>query len=137
MKNKDTNSKHSNLIKRNVGIQTITSTKEYLLPSVAVTHNLEIEEYSKIFAVPHNIAALIVLCLSLLYMSTIQYSTFEEGLKGGLIGVSICFVTFCLLHLPDSLLRRPHPVIWRLISSLGILYLLFILIILFQSPQNA
>ena len=44
--------------KRNVGIQTIIQPKEYLIPKVAVTHNLEIDEYPKIVAIPHSILAL-------------------------------------------------------------------------------
>lgn len=43
--------------KRNVGLQTIIPTKEYLITSVAVTHNLETDEYPKFMAIPHNISS--------------------------------------------------------------------------------
>ncbi len=123
--------------KRNVGLQTIVSSKEYLAPKVAVTLNLETEDYPKFFNFPHSISALFVLCGLLYFLSRLPLNSIEDGIKMAIAGVIITILFFGALFLPDSFLRRPHPVFWRMVTSAGILYLLFALSILFQSKENA
>lgn len=137
MSKMDNSKEDRKITKRNVGLQTIVSTKEYLAPQVAATLSLETEDYPKFINLPHSIAALIVLCGILYYLSRIPTFTIEEGVKMGIIGVIVSVVFLGCLFLPDSFLRRPHPVFWRLVTSAGILYLIFALIILFQSKDQA
>jgi len=126
---------------RNVGLQTIMLTKEYVPPSVAIQHNLEIEEYPKIFALPHNFTALVVIC-SIISALAFQennmiISYFRDNMKLGIFVCVLCICAFGSLFLPDSLLRRPHPIFWRFIMSVAILYLLLITFILFQDRDDA
>jgi len=126
---------------RNVGLQTIMQTKEYVPPSVAIQHNLETEEYPKLFAIPHNVTALVVIC-SIIYALAFQEKNFllnyfQGNTKMGIFGCVICICVFGGLYLPDSLLRRPHPIFWRLIMSFAILYLLFMTFLLFQNRDDA
>jgi phosphatidylserine synthase 2 len=129
--------KQNKIKQRNVGIQTIIQSKEYVLPKVAVTHTLEIEEYPKIFALPHTLLALGVVCITLFYLSRKSYSSIEDSLRNGLVGCLICIISFGCLFLPDSLFRRPHPVFWRFITSSALSYLLFVTLILFQGRDEA
>jgi phosphatidylserine synthase 2 len=122
---------------RNVGMQTIMTTKEYLIPSVAVQHNLESEEYPKFIAIPHSLTGLAVLCSVLYYISRTSAPSMEEGLKAGILGVIISVMTFGCLYLPDSVLRRPHPIFWRAVTSASILYLIFATFILFLDRDDA
>ena len=126
---------------RNVGLQTIVQSKDYISPSVAIQHNLESEEYPKVFAIPHNVTALVVICSIIFALSQREKynipGLFEENAKMGIIACIICICVFGSLFLPDSLMRRPHPIFWRLIMSFSILYLLFITFILFQSRDDA
>ncbi len=126
---------------RNVGLQTITQPKEYVPPSVAIQHNLETEEYPKIFTIPHNVTALVVTCLIIFILSfkknNFLSEYFDDNYKMGIFGCVICICVFGSLFFPDSLLRRPHPIFWRLIMSITILYLLFITFMLFQTRDDA
>jgi len=123
--------------KRNVGLQTIVPTKEYLIPSVAVTHNLEIEEYPKILALPHNVTSLILISAIIYYYGMSSQGSFEECSRNGVIGMILCVIVFGCTYLPDSVLRRPLPILWRLVSSCAIAYLLFITFLFFQNKDNA
>jgi len=126
---------------RNVGLQTIIQTKEYVPPSVAIQHNLEIDEYSKVFAIPHNLTALVVTCSIIAALAfqenNIVINYFKDNSKIGILACVLCICVFGSLFLPDSLLRRPHPIFWRFIMSIAILYLLFITYMLFQDRDDA
>jgi phosphatidylserine synthase 2 len=78
-----------------------------------------------------------IVCTTLFYLSRNTNGTSEENFKTGIKGCTIAFASFGALFLPDSLLRRPHPVFWRIITSLSILWLLFITTILFQGRDEA
>ena len=125
---------------RNVGIQTIIQTKEYISPKVAIQHDLESVEYPKLFTIPHNITAIIVVCSILIYLITESenqnQNIFQENIKLAITACGILFCTFGAIYLPDSIMRRPHPIFWRLLMSFGLLYMLFILFVLFQSKEN-
>lgn len=126
---------------RNVGLQTIMQTKDYVPPSVAIQHNLEIDEYPKLFAIPHNVTALVVICSIISALAfqenNMVISYFKDNMKIGIFACVICICVFGSLFLPDSLLRRPHPIFWRMIMSIAILYLLFITYMLFQDREDA
>jgi phosphatidylserine synthase 2 len=134
---KQDNLNNSKTPQRNVGMQTIMTTKEYLIPSVAVQHNLESEEYPKFIAIPHSLTGLAVLCAILYYFSRTSFTSMDEGLKRGFSGVIITVMAFGCLYLPDSVLRRPHPIFWRAVTSAAILYLCFATFILFLDRDNA
>ena len=123
--------------KRNVGIQTIVLPKDYMPPSVAITHNLETVEYPKIFTIPHNILALIVVSVSLIYYSQTTTGDIEKDSKKGIMVMVFIFLGYGALYLPDSIFRRPHPIFWRLIQASSILYLFFINFLLFQNREQA
>ncbi len=36
------------------------------------------------------------------------------------------------MHFPDTLIKRPHPIFWRIVLGLGTLYLLFLTYLFFQ-----
>lgn len=138
-KNSQNNSTHvpfREKLKRNVGLQTYIYHKEYVKPSVAVTHNLETLEYSKLWAVPHSVSYIIVLSVLLFTCGDMSSGELEGTAKKGIYAVIGCLVTFGCIYLPDSVLKRPHPVFWRFFQSLGILYLLFLVFILFQTLES-
>lgn len=121
---------------RNVGMQTIIQTKEYISPKVAIQHNLESIEYPKLFAIPHNVTALFIVFSIIIYLIQENSNIFKENIKSAITACVILFSIFGAIYLPDSILRRPHPIVWRLLMSFGLLYMLFIIFVLFQSKQN-
>ena len=124
--------------KRSVGIQTILQTKEYMTPSVAVQHNLEVEDYSKFFTLPHNLLSLFIYCGIIYYFAnSMTYFDNEDSTKRGLLFGVISFIVWGCLYLPDSILRRPHPLFWRFMLSLSLVYLAAITFLLFQKKEQA
>ena len=122
---------------RNVGVQVVYSTKEYISPNIAATFNLELYEYPKYFVIPHTIISLSILCSIILYLS-LQDINQENSLKYGLLAISVSFCCFGCVYLPDSIVRRPHPIFWRFIQSCAILYMFFLAFLLFQpTPENS
>lgn len=51
--------------------------------------------------------------------------------------VVLCFLVYCSIQLRDSILMRPHPVVWRVVHGLGIVYLLFMVILLIFPTEQA
>ena len=44
----------------------------------------------------------------------------------------IIFLLIGIIHMPDGPFIRPHPVLWRLVLCISILYVLMLIYILFQ-----
>lgn len=47
------------------------------------------------------------------------------------------FLAFSALQGPNSVMVRPHPVVWRLVYGMAILYLLALVFLLFQGKDEA
>lgn len=59
-------------------------------------------------------------------------NTTETNIKYGLGAVAWAFITFGMIHLPDGLIIRPHPAIWRGFLAVSILYMCFMVFLVFQ-----
>jgi len=46
------------------------------------------------------------------------------------------FIIFAALHFPDTYIKRPHPIFWRIVLGVHSLYLLFITFLLFLPLQE-
>ncbi|XP_065911554.1 phosphatidylserine synthase 2-like isoform X2 [Dysidea avara] len=55
----------------------------------------------------------------------------------GVIAVIIIFLLIGIIHMPDGPFIRPHPVLWRLVLCISILYVLMLIYILFQTADSA
>ena len=58
------------------------------------------------------------------------------NVAAGLAGVCFFFLTTGLLIFPNGPFTRPHPIVWRLVFGISILYLLFMEFLLFQSLED-
>eukprot|EP00897_Mesotaenium_endlicherianum_P005730 jgi/Mesen1/5185/ME000257S04461 len=58
-------------------------------------------------------------------------------IKQGVWAMIAVFLGYCLMQAPPTLLIRPHPIFWRLIHGLAVLYLVFLTFILFQTRDDA
>lgn len=93
-------------------------------------------DFSDYAYTPHTALVLVLLLMSLLLM--LQYYTEDKAdivanVKLGLFAACFIFIGFGAVHLPDSLMVRPHPAVWRTVLACGILYLLFLTFMLFQN----
>lgn len=123
-------------LRRNVGLQTYIYTKEYLNPKMAVSHNLEHSEFGYIFAIPHSITILLVLGV---FLFTYGGSSLDpqQSIKLGSLGVTLTVMVFGTIYLPDTVLKRPHPMFWRFILTCSLMYLMFLVFMLFQTIDQA
>ena len=133
----------SQVKKRSVGIQSVVPLRERINPKIASCFPLEELDYPKFALVPHTLTSLILIVALVIYASF--YSTIQQPFlsnknfdletekqifqyiifyfKIGFIFV----VAFGVTYLPDSLMRRPHPIFWRFLFSVGFFYSLLLL----------
>ncbi|KAG5483233.1 hypothetical protein CUR178_04812 [Leishmania enriettii] len=84
---------------------------------------------------PHTVLILLsILVFIVLMLRYYQYAglTVAAKVKVGLSAASFVFIGFGAVHLPDSLMVRPHPAVWRAVLALGVQYLLFLTFMVFQ-----
>ncbi|CCW67864.1 unnamed protein product [Phytomonas sp. Hart1] len=75
----------------------------------------------------------IIVCILLLiryYYIYYDMSVVSE-VKLGLFAAAFTFIGFGTVNLPNSLMVRPHPAVWRAVLACGILYFTFMIFILF------
>lgn len=62
---------------------------------------------------------------------------FAADMRRGVKYASVFFLTYCALQLPDGHFIRPHPVVWRLITGVYILYEMILILLLFLRTADA
>jgi hypothetical protein len=62
--------------------------------------------------------------------------TLRDDLRSGIFVSCACFLFYCSLMLQDGQLSRPHPVVWRLVHGLTLLYLVAVIFLLVQSNED-
>lgn len=78
--------------------------------------------------------ALVLITLGLTYVALFEQTPTDTAYntKRGLVAVIVVFILIGIIHMPDGPFKRPHPVLWRLVLCLNILYVLLIIFLLFQ-----
>lgn len=59
----------------------------------------------------------------------------DQNLRMGLLGSLVVLVTLSAVYFPNTMLTRPHPAVWRVFLSLGLVYMLLLVFLLFQDVQ--
>ncbi|OEH78314.1 phosphatidyl serine synthase [Cyclospora cayetanensis] len=67
------------------------------------------------------------------HQHTVTLTTFCRLSCSGALASLLIFLLFGTLQLPDGLLVRPSPIIWRFVKSCSIVYLVGIIFLLFQN----
>lgn len=52
--------------------------------------------------------------------------------RSGLLAAAAVFLLYSLLQARDGLLVRPHRSVWRIVTGITVLYLLVLVVLLFQ-----
>lgn len=103
------------------------------------------ENESEWISNPHTLSC------GMLLMIWIVYAAFHEpiaqlddpaeqryaDMKRGVKYATIFFLTYCALQLPDGHFVRPHPIIWRVLTGLFILYEMLLVFLLFLRTEDA
>jgi len=87
-----------------------------------------------IFYKPHSLVGLIVLLGIVVYNAFIfpEDDTARLRLIRGTMGAAFAFLALSMFALPSGPFIRPHPIVWRLLLGITILYWLALVAILFQ-----
>ena len=65
-----------------------------------------------------------------------EYS-WEARVKHGLWAFIGTFLTYSALYAPHTFMIRPHPIVWRIVHGVTLLYMLFLVLILFMDANQA
>ncbi|KAM0673034.1 hypothetical protein GVAV_003525 [Gurleya vavrai] len=82
---------------------------------------------------PHTITCLILMLLFLIYSA---FNNKTESVKKGLVVSYFVFMLISLLQFTDSVFKRPHPAIWRIVKGSSIFYLILLVFTLFQDKND-
>lgn len=90
---------------------------------------------------PHTVIALACLIGYMVYVAFTQTADDEQSITASLrIGCSVAALFIIILGLivfPSGPFVRPHPLLWRLAFSIGVLYEVVLIILLYLSKSNA
>lgn len=105
--------------------------------AVYQTPGFQSEHFIDALYKPHTITVLIVTLSILAYFAFLQQQfPTEQNIKRGLVAVIAIFLVYCATQLRDGIFLRPHPVLWRIVLGVGLLYLCTLIFILFQSRDD-
>ena len=87
---------------------------------------------------PRTLTLLGATIIALIYIAFLRnHDTRTAGnVAAGLAGISFFFLTTGVLVFPNGPFTRPHPILWRLVFGISLLYLLFMEFILFQKYED-
>lgn len=71
--------------------------------------------------------------MSFFYRDT---ASLEDNIRAGFLCCCFFFLIISILALPNGPFIRPHPVVWRMVFGMSVMYLLFCLFILFQNYET-
>lgn len=60
-----------------------------------------------------------------------------DNISSGLFAAAGVFLLYSMLQMRDSIFMRPHPAVWRVVMGAGVIYLVILVFLLFQSPEDA
>ena len=78
---------------------------------------------------PRTITALLLFLVFTVY-APFQITT--HHMEAGIIAGCSMFIFYGAIQFRDGLLMRPHPMVWRVVHAIGILYLVFLAFCLYQ-----
>lgn len=86
----------------------------------------------EIFAKPHTITCLVLMLCALVYFAFYKKT---NTVWFGFATTYFVFILISLLQFTDSVFKRPHPAVWRVVKGTSIFYLLILVFVLFQDKS--
>jgi phosphatidylserine synthase 2 len=138
---------------RNVGLQTVQTARIYCSPKVLSHHSLEKNDYNSFFYTPRTLSTMILFLASLNflaygYLDSLKLKTKAyfydplnpdvfEDYRWPLFFAFFSIIAFAVTQFPDSIIRRPHPVFWRVFLGLMLSYSCFMTLVLLLPTDKA
>ncbi len=91
-----------------------------------------------VFYRPRTLTLLVLVSLALAWIALAWEDENEsrENVAAGIAGVVTLFISIGLLVFPNGPFTRPHPLVWRVVFGLSMLYLLCLSFVLFQHRRD-
>ena len=124
--------------KREVGLQSIIQPKLYDSPHIIAQKNLETVEYSRLFYHSHTLIALFLgICI---LQVLIWYSKDWDLYDIQALAAKACILLILLFssfYMPDTIVTRPHPFVWRMVLAANLIYAAFLVYLSFLPLDHA
>ncbi|KAI3378688.1 hypothetical protein SNEBB_005613 [Seison nebaliae] len=87
----------------------------------------------------HRITVLILLISVLFYVALIEPTSTDStnNCRRGIIACGILLLIFGITQTPDGLFVRPHPVVWKTVLTISLLYEMILVYLIFQNVNDA
>jgi len=108
------------------------SPDNYLGPRHVSDDNYVADVHIQFLYRPHNVTALMTLLAVCVYYAFDFENDTRTRIFRGIYGVCFMFLLFGSISLPSGPFTRPHPVLWRLVLAVSIIYWLVCVAVLFQ-----
>ena len=103
---------------------------------------MAVDPLAEVFYKPRTVTVMVVgLCLLAYFSEALvpgsrDFSWEERGKHGAwaLVGT---FLAYSALYAPHTLMIRPHPIVWRVVHGMTLLYMLFLVLLLFMGEDQA
>eukprot|EP00835_Amoeboradix_gromovi_P004466 NODE_349_length_10402_cov_0.251286.p3 type:complete len:331 gc:universal NODE_349_length_10402_cov_0.251286:3693-4685(+) len=84
---------------------------------------------------PHSLSVLILVLIALGWLAFHPFETLEN-VKYGLLSSALIFIVFGMVQFKNGPFIRPHPVVWRCVLAIAIIYLQLLIFTLSQSKDD-
>ncbi|CAD6187929.1 unnamed protein product [Caenorhabditis auriculariae] len=90
------------------------------------------------FYKPHTLTVLVLLSVYFLYNAFVgsKGEDTKRNVYDGLLSVLMLFIVVSALAFPNGPFIRPHPIVWRIIFGLSVIYMLILQFCLFQTYND-
>mmetsp|Transcript_27 Transcript_27/g.58 ORF Transcript_27/g.58 Transcript_27/m.58 type:complete len:446 (+) Transcript_27:177-1514(+) len=102
----------------------------------------DVDPMASFFYTPRALTVMTVGLLALAYFSDAlgldpQRGSWESRVKGALWALVGAFLGYSALYAPHTFMIRPHPIVWKLVHGVTLLYMLFLVFLLFLEADQA
>lgn len=125
----------TNLKKELINTRSTSTDNNARINNFSTINEKQVDDISlEFFYNPHSITLMVVTVPFLIYFAFVRNTDdLEDNIWAGLRCCVLFFLIISILTFPNGPFIRPHPVIWRLVFGMSVLYLMGCLFILFQN----
>uniref|UniRef100_A0A1I7UR61 Phosphatidylserine synthase n=1 Tax=Caenorhabditis tropicalis TaxID=1561998 RepID=A0A1I7UR61_9PELO len=108
--------------------------KHYDMINERIVDDVTMDQFYK----PHSISVLVIFIACLIYKAAFGESgnSRAKNFYDGFIGAGALFLLISALTFPNGPFIRPHPILWRIIFGLSVIYIIVLQFALFQNYDD-
>ena len=101
----------------------------------------EVDPAAEFLYRPRTVTVLVIGLACLFYFSDVlgygQTQSVEVRMRRGVAALAVAFLAYSSIYAPVTSLTRPHPIVWRVVHGVSLLYFLFLVFLLFLEGEQA